>query len=119
LTADDWFSLGLQQERAGHDEEAESAYRKALLLGGPDATRCFNLANVLYALDRKQEAAERFYQAVEIDGGEAEAWNNLANVLVDLHRFDEAKAAYEKAVQLGNHDAHYNLADLLTDLGET
>jgi protein O-GlcNAc transferase len=85
---------------------------------GPDAVCSFNLANALYALNRIPEAEERFYQTVELEPHNAQAWNNLGTVLVALTRFEEAKAAYEKAVQLGYADAHYNLADLLTDLGD-
>jgi tetratricopeptide (TPR) repeat protein len=118
LTADEWFGLGRQHEDAGRLQEAEAAYRQALLAGGPDAVCCFNLANVLYALDRKLEAAERFHQAVELDGQDATAWNNLGTVLVELKRIEEAKGAFQRAVQLGYPDAHYNLADLLGDLGE-
>lgn len=117
-TAEDWYELARQHEDAGRLVEADAAYRQALLVGGPDSECCFNLANVLYALGRKPEAAERFYQVVEIDGGAAEAWNNLGAVLVDLKRFKEAKAAYQRAAQLGYADAHYNLADLLGELGQ-
>jgi len=118
LTADEWFALGCQHEEAGRLPEAEAAYRQALLAGGPDAVYCFNLANVLYALERRADASERYYQAVELDAQGPEAWNNLGTVLAGLSRFDEAKAAYLKAVQLGYSDAHYNLADMLSDTGE-
>jgi hypothetical protein len=56
---------------------------------------------VLYALDRKPEAAERLYRAVEL-------WIPRT----------PAKAAFERAVQLGYPDAHFDLADLLGELGE-
>jgi Tfp pilus assembly protein PilF len=64
------------------------------------------------------EAAERFYQAVELEPNNGQAWNNFGTVLAALNRFEEAKAAYQKAVQLSYADANFNLADLLTDLGE-
>jgi tetratricopeptide (TPR) repeat protein len=118
LSAEQWFDLGCRHEDAGRLHEAEADYRQALLAGGPDVACCFNLANVLYALDRKPEAAERLYQAIELDAHDAAVWNNLASVFAALNLFDEAKAAYRKAVALGHADAHYNLADLLCDLGE-
>lgn len=118
LSADEWFALACQHEDEGRLQEAATGYRQALLVGGPDFASSFNLANVLCALGRKQEAAERFYQLVEAHGEQAEVWNNLGTVLVDLRRFDEAKAAYEQAIQRGYTDAHYNLADLLRELGE-
>jgi tetratricopeptide (TPR) repeat protein len=117
-SADDWFDAGCGHEDAGRLKEAEAAYRQALLAGGPNAVYCFNLANVLYALDRLPEAAERLYQAVELDTRDAEAWNNLGTVLAELARHEEAKTAYQNAIQLGYTDASYNLADLLSELGE-
>jgi tetratricopeptide (TPR) repeat protein len=88
-----------------------------LIVGGPDGIVVFNLANVLYALGMKQEASERFRQALEIDPHHGGAWNNLGIVLSDLHRAEEAIAALERAVALHFHDAHYNLADLLENIG--
>jgi tetratricopeptide (TPR) repeat protein len=118
LRAEQWFELGRKHEEAGRLSEAEAAYRQALLTGGPDAAYCFNLANVLYALDRKPEAAERLYQAVELEPQDPAAWYNLGKVLKSIKRLQEAKAAFLGAVQLGDLDAHYDLADLLADLGE-
>jgi tetratricopeptide (TPR) repeat protein len=74
-------------------------------------------ANVLYALDRKPEAAERLYQAAELEPQEPAACYNLGKVLAKLKRFQEAKTAFEAAVDLGYPDAHYDLADLLSELG--
>jgi tetratricopeptide (TPR) repeat protein len=115
-SAEEWFDLACEHEEAGRLADAEHAYRQALLQG-PSADCSFNLANLLYALGRKPESAERFYQVVELDGTHAEAWNNLGTVLVDLRRPEEAKSAYEKAIGFGYADAHYNLADLLTEQG--
>jgi len=121
MTAEEWFELACCHEDAGRLTEAEAAYRKVLFAGGPDALCCFNLANVLYALDRKAEAAERYYQAVELDGQDPDAWNNLGNVLVDLGRMNEAIAAYHHALRADprHADTHYNLADALEQLGRT
>src|SRR5262245_25591418 len=73
-TAEEWFELGCAEEEAERWTEAAAAYRQALLLGGPDAAICFNLGNVLYALDQKGQAAERFRQAVELKADFPEAW---------------------------------------------
>ncbi len=118
LSADDWYDLACRHEDAGRLAEAEAAYRQALTLAGPDAACLFNLANVLCALGRKPEAAECLHQAVTLNDRDPGAWNNLGAVLADLKRFPEAKAAYQKAISLGYADAHYNLADLLRDLGD-
>lgn len=78
-TAEEWFELGCIEEEAERWMEAVAAYRQALSLGGPDPITCFNLGNVLYALDQKGQAAERFRQAVELQADFVEAWNNLGN----------------------------------------
>lgn len=118
ISADEWWSLACDHEEAGRFRDAERAYRQALLLGGPNATTSFNLGNVLYALNKKEQSAERFRQAVENDPAFAEAWNNLGNVLADLEEYDEALNAYHRALELNPQyaDVHYNLADTLEQL---
>jgi tetratricopeptide (TPR) repeat protein len=118
-TVEQWFQSGCEHEEAERLTEAVKAYRQALLLGGPDGETCFNLANVLYRLGRKEQAAERFHQAVEIDSEFVEAWNNLGTVLSEIGQQDEAVDAFQSALQHDPlyADAHYNLADLLDQLG--
>lgn len=119
---DDWLDLALHHEQAGRLEDAERAYRRALSVAGPQPVLCFNLANVLYNLGRKERAAERFSQAVEMDPEYVEAWNNLGNVHGDLEEPQAAIAAYRRAIELAPDypDPHYNLAEtyrLVGDLG--
>ncbi|HMC64449.1 MAG TPA: tetratricopeptide repeat protein, partial [Gemmataceae bacterium] len=112
-----WFEDGCSHEDAGRLIEAARSYQQALLARGPDPDACFNLANVLYALGRKQAAAERYRQVVEMSPSFAEAWNNLGNVLAELGEPEEAAAAYQRALTInpGLADARYNLADLLEE----
>jgi tetratricopeptide (TPR) repeat protein len=117
-SAEQWFEIGCQHEEEGFLAEAVDAYRHALLVGGPDAEVCFNLANVLCALGQHEEASERYRQVVEIDCHHAEAWNNLGVVLTDLKRMDDAIEALRRAIDLNYIDAHYNLADLLETTGK-
>lgn len=118
-SADEWWELGCRQEESGQLAEAAEAFRQVLFLRGPDADACFNLANVLYALGKKDQAAERYRQAVELDHDFAAAWNNLGNVLGDQGEREQAIDAYRRALALDATyaDAHYNLADTLTDMG--
>ena len=118
-TAEQCFEAACEHEEAGRLPEAASAYRQALLLGGPDREASFNLANVLCALGRKDQAAERYRQVLELDADLVEAWNNLGNVLAELGEYDDAIAALERALQCDPHfaDAHYNLADALEQSG--
>lgn len=116
----DWFQAGVELEEQGQLQAAADAYSEALLRGGPDPLCCFNLANVLYALDEKPRAAERYRQAVELDPSYIEAWNNLGNTLADLDQPSLAIAAYEQALAIDPTypDAHYNLAATLEQLGQ-
>ena len=116
-----WFELGCEHEGAGRFHEAANAYRQALVVGGPSAVACFNLANCLYALGQKARAAERYSQAAEMDASFAEAWNNLGVLLVEIGNIEEAASAFERSLAANPSyaDAHYNLADLLDETGDT
>jgi tetratricopeptide (TPR) repeat protein len=120
-SATDWFHQGCELEEQGRLTEALDAYRQALLVGGPQADACFNLANVLYALGEKGPAAERYQQAVELDSSFASAWNNLGNVLAELGAHTDAVRAYEQALVLMPDcaDTHYNMADTLDEIGKS
>ncbi len=118
-TAHDWFMTGTVLEEEEKYPEAADAYHQALMVGGPDAETCFNLANVLYNLGQKERAAERYNQSVEIDPGFAEAWNNLGNVQTELGDVEHAVTSLKQAVRLEPDCPtwHYNLADLLDEVG--
>jgi tetratricopeptide (TPR) repeat protein len=120
-TAEQWFEQGCQHEESGQFSEAVVAYRRALFVGGASPNVCFNLANALYCLGKKEQALERYYQAVEGDHEFTEAWNNLGALLADCGRTEEAVTALEQALALNPQyaDAHYNLADLLEDTGRS
>ena len=119
-TAEQLFEHGCRNEERGRLNEAAEAYRQALLLGGPDPTICFNLANVLNAMGQKEQAVERYYQVLELNRADVDAWNNLGVVLADLGHTREAIAAMEQvlAIDTDYADAHYNLADLLDETGQ-
>src|SRR5262249_25227832 len=99
-TAEELFEQGCRHEEGGHFNEAVEAYRYALLMGGPNATICFNLANVLNAAGNKEQAVERYYQAVELNRGDADAWNNLGVVLAELGRTREGIAAFKQVLAI-------------------
>ncbi|MCA8971045.1 MAG: tetratricopeptide repeat protein, partial [Planctomycetes bacterium] len=117
-SADDWFEVGVRAEDEGRLTDAMQAYLNALLAGGPQAETCFNLANVLLALDREGEAMQRYLQAIEIDPDYIEAWNNLGNVFSIQGRLEDAASAFSQALQIEPDyaDAHCNLGDTLDRL---
>lgn len=118
-TGAEWYDQGIEQEQQGYLSEAAESYRKALLLGGPDARICFNLANVLNGQGKRSQAIERYFQVVEIDSTFGDAWNNLGLALAEAGRRDDACAAFRKALAAdwNNAGAHFNLADLLEEMG--
>ncbi len=119
-SAEDLFDQACALDDAGHKAHAIETYRRALQVGGPDATVCYNLANALYANGQVEAAIERFYQTVELKPEFAEAWNNLGVVLSESGRLDEAKAAFEHALSTVPPylEGYFNLADLLEDSGD-
>ncbi|MFL5243434.1 MAG: tetratricopeptide repeat protein [Gemmataceae bacterium] len=119
-TAEDWFQIGSEKEQAGELPEAAEAYRKTLVIGGPDAITCFNLANVLYEMGYEEQAAERFRQATEVNPQFVEAWNNLGNTLAKLSHRKEAVQAFKTALDIDSNylDAHFNLADVYEQMGK-
>ncbi len=114
-----WFERGIHAEEEERLEDAADAYGRTIALDGPTAEACFNLGNVLYALERTTQAAASFREAVSLEPDYAEAWNNLGSALADLEEPEEALRAFERALELapGYADPHYNTADLLTTLG--
>lgn len=114
----DWFAAGCKLEDEERWHEAADAYRRALVLDGPTACTCFNLANVLYKIGQKEKAAECYQQAVEIDPTFAEAWNNLGIIYCESGKSDCALNALNQAVRLNPvcADYRYNLADVLDEL---
>jgi superkiller protein 3 len=116
----DWFLRGREFEEAGDLGKAAAAYQQALLAGGPEATTCFNLANVLHEMGQIEQAVKRYRQAVELNYDFAEAWNNMGIALSDLSQRESACKAYEKALSLDPlyANARFNLADLLDEWGK-
>ena len=118
-TAAQWYEQAVGQEASGHLADAVESYRQALLLGGPDADVCFDLAHALAAMGHRERAAERYAQALELRPKFPDAWNNLGTVLAELGQRDEACDAFRRALELDPSDlrAMFNLADTLDEMG--
>lgn len=106
-------------DEAGELSAAAEMYRAALAAGGPDAERCFHLAEVLYRAGDLSAARERYFLVLELDENYVEARANLGCVLLDLGQPELAIAAFEGALALHETyaDVHYHLARTLDALG--
>lgn len=111
----DCFEVACQAEADGRLDDAEAAYRRALLSDGDNVDIHFNLGNVLVSLKRYDQAMECYRRTLQLEPKYVEAWNNLGVALGELRRLDEACDAFRSALQLdpAYADALYNLADAL------
>jgi len=113
VTAAELFAKGIAlEEDPASQEQAITAYRKALDLDPQHAAAHINLGTLYY--NRHDHAgAERHYRsAIEVDPRYALAYFDLGNVLDETGRLAEAVKAYCSAITLAPTyaDAHYNLA---------
>ena len=107
-------------EEQGQLEQAVEFFRAALAAGGPDASICFQLAELLYRLDDKTAARERYYMAIEMDENFVEARAGLGCVLAETGDLELAVSAFQGAL-LYHHDyadVHYHLGMTLQKLGK-
>jgi tetratricopeptide (TPR) repeat protein len=72
-----WVQRGLILKRIGRLDEAEQAYRKALLLGEDSVELHNNLGSLLLSTERCAEAALSFERALAVDPGNAKVADNL------------------------------------------
>ena len=115
---DELCKLAYHCEEQGWLEQAVEFFRAALAAGGPDASLCFQLGELLYRLDDKTAARERYYMAIEIDENYVEARASLGCVLADSGELELAVSAFQGA--LSHHpdyaDVHYHLGMTLQKL---
>jgi len=80
-----------------------------------------NLAVALQSDGRLEEATAHYKRAIELEPTYAPAYNNLGTAYRAEGRLSDAVAAYNQAIDLRGGDfaeAHYNLANALTDEGK-
>jgi tetratricopeptide (TPR) repeat protein len=100
-------------------EEAATAYRKALELDPYLVAALINLANIHYSRDELAEAQALYERAIGLESDFFEAHFNLGNIYHDLTRFPEAQACYREALRLNPFyaDAHFYLAVTFEKMG--
>lgn len=119
LTAERWCALGLDLEAVA-PEEAERAYRTALVLDPGHVDAGVNLGRLLQESGKPAAAAAQYRAVLERHPGHATAAFNLGTALEDLGRRAEAIAAYRLALAADERfaDAHFNLARLYESAGD-
>ncbi len=114
-----------QQARDLQDEgrliEAIESWRLGMLSETPMADDHFALAELLYESGDITAARERYYAALELDPEYLEARVNLGCVLADSGDHELAIASFRGALEQYEPfaDAHYHLAVLLDQVGES
>jgi tetratricopeptide (TPR) repeat protein len=100
-------------------EEAATAYRKALELDPYLVAALINLANIHYSSDELAEAQALYERAIGLESDFFEAHFNLGNIYHDLGRFPEAQNCYREALRLNPFyaDAHFYLAVTFEKMG--
>jgi tetratricopeptide (TPR) repeat protein len=119
LSPEELCAWAARKDDEGELEAAAELYRAALVAGGPSATTCFVLAELLYRLGDLSGARERYYMAIELDEDYVEARANLGCVLAETGQLELAVAAFQGALSyhVDYPDVHYHLARTLDDLG--
>ena len=115
LGVDEALHVALQLHRAGSPREAETLYRRILVVVPENLNALHFLGLLCHQQNRKKEAAELIERIVALDPHNADAHNNLGNVLEGLGKGLEAEACYRKAIALqpGHAPAHNNLGVVL------
>ncbi|HSL22821.1 MAG TPA: tetratricopeptide repeat protein [Vicinamibacterales bacterium] len=106
---------------AEKQEQAATAYRKALVIDPDLVPAIVNLANIHYGRDELIEAQALYERAIILDPECFEAHFNLGNIHHDLGRYDDALVCYRDAVALNNSypEAHFYLAVTLEKMGHS
>ena len=80
--------------------EAESLFRKSLLIIPDRESTLTNLSATLVKLKKYLEAEKILKNVLEINNRNQEAWLNLGNVYVETDREEQALTSYDKALSI-------------------
>jgi Tfp pilus assembly protein PilF len=110
--ADAWTLLGIVQQRLGHADRAEAAYREAIRVQPDYADAWTNLGNLLCDRDDRPGALLAFQQALRVAPRSPEPAYNLGVALERFGLWDGALAAFQAAAECDPQhvDAHWNSA---------
>ena len=119
LTAEQWYSLGVDLESAA-PRDARDAYTRAVALDPRHASARVNLGRWLQEDGHPELAVAEYRAALESQPRHPTAAFNLGTALEELGRRAEAIGAYRRALDAddGFADAHFNLARLYEQTGK-
>jgi tetratricopeptide (TPR) repeat protein len=119
LTAEQWYSLGVDLESAA-PQEARDAYTRAVALDPRHASARVNLGRWLQEDGHPELAAAEYRAALAAQPRHPTAAFNLGTALEELGRRAEAIEAYRRALEADDRfaDAHFNLARLYEQTGK-
>ena len=116
------FRLGLTHDALGQQQEAETAYRKAVETykkylavdeNEKDAEAHYNLGQTYSGLHLYSEAVREYREATELKPDDAAIYYDLGLALMRLAQYDQAAAAFSKSLELDpqNYRAEDSLAE--------
>jgi tetratricopeptide (TPR) repeat protein len=119
LTAEQWYSLGVDLESAA-PQDARDAYTRAVALDPRHASARVNLGRWLQEDGHPELAIAEYRAALASQPRHPTAAFNLGTALEELGRRAEAIAAYRRALDADDRfaDAHFNLARLYEQAGK-
>jgi tetratricopeptide (TPR) repeat protein len=117
--AEAWSNLGMLEEDAGHFDEAQACYVRALSLNATLYPALMNLATLLADRRRFAEAEACFKSAIHVHADDPAAWSNLGAMLTCMRREEDAQACLSHALRLkpDYDNARFNLGYLLMRQG--
>ncbi len=116
------FALGLTHDALGQEQEAETAYKKAVETykkylsvdeNEEDAEAHYNLGQTYSGLHLYSEAVREYREATELKPDDAAIHYDLGLALMRLAQYDQAAAAFSKSLELDpqNYRAEDSLAE--------
>jgi protein O-GlcNAc transferase len=100
LTVQQALEIALQHQNAGRLAEAESLYRRILVIDGNNANALHLLGLISNDRGAREEAVQLIEKAIAIDPVIAILRNSLGYVFHQQGRFDDAIAAYRHAIAI-------------------
>ncbi len=118
--SEELFSLGLALLDAGRVRQAETGFRKALLLDPSCNEARLHLAHSLHMRKKFDEALSLYDELLSHGWNNAVTLNNRGNTLLLMNRLEEAAESYRSALSLKPdlHDARVALATALQGMGK-